>query len=464
MAKVKQKKSVQEMLEEAIVPKDQEPFAIPKNWCWVKVDCLGKLGMGQTILSKELKDKGTPVFSATETDKIFGFIEEKDNTIKLDKGDIVIPARGNSIGYVKYIDHDRASCTQTTMYFKPLLKSIGKYIYYYFRGFKDKLFLYYGNAIPQITIKSIGEKLIPLAPIEEQKRIVDKIESLFSRLDEAKDLIQKSLDEFEDRKSAILQKAFNGVITKSSKNIYDKENIKKFANELDVNYYTINNNNWIETSAQEICTEKINCGHTPTGKLKEKEDIPFLKVYNIVGNKLDFNYKPQFIDKETCQKLKSSILLPGDVIMNIVGPPLRKIAIITDQYPLWNMNQAIVRFRLKNNIMPKFVYYQLLWEPTLNDVLNKTKGVVGQQNISVSQSRQLKILLPMIEEQQEIVRILDEFFEKEDKSKELLDMIDQIEEMKKSILSCAFRGELGTHSDTDEPAIELVKKIYREER
>ena len=59
------------------------------------------------------------------------------------------------------------------------------------------------------------------------------------------------------------------------------------------------------------------------------------------------------------------------------------------------------------------------------------------------------------------MRILDNFFEKEDKSKELLDMIDQIEEMKKSILARAFRGELGTHSDDDEQAIELLRKILK---
>ena len=84
---------------------------------------------------------------------------------------------------------------------------------------------------------------------------------------------------------------------------------------------------------------------------------------------------------------------------------------------------------------------------------------VNQSNINAKKIAEFSFKLPTLEEQQEIVRILDNFFEKEDKSKELLDMIDQIEEMKKSILARAFRGELGTHSDTDEPAIDLVKRI-----
>ncbi len=78
----------------------------------------------------------------------------------------------------------------------------------------------------------------------------------------------------------------------------------------------------------------INCGGTPSRDISEKGEVPFLKVYNIVNNKVAFSYKPQFIPRWIHEsKLKKSILHSRDVIMNIVGPPLKKIAIIPDKIP-----------------------------------------------------------------------------------------------------------------------------------
>ena len=89
-------------------------------------------------------------------------------------------------------------------------------------------------------------------------------------------------------------------------------------------------------------------------------------------------------------------------------------------------------------------------------------GAVGQQRVPKSFLEKEKIYLYDIEEQEEIVRILDSIFEKEDKSKELIDMLDKIDEMKKSILARAFRGQLGTSNTTDEPATDLLRKILEQ--
>lgn len=117
---------------------------------------------------------------------------------------------------------------------------------------------------------------IPLPPFAEQHRIVDCIESLFAKLDEGK---QKAQD-------------------------WKSEQRKPF---------------------QDVC-EKIVYGKTPTGFISPTGKIPYLKVYNIVNNKIDFESTPQFIPKEIHEgKLKSSILKPHDVVINIVGPILRKL-------------------------------------------------------------------------------------------------------------------------------------------
>ena len=124
------------------------------------------------------------------------------------------------------------------------------------------------------------------------------------------------------------------------------------------------------------------------------------------------------------------------------------------------MNQAIVRFRPLDVLNYRFLYYTLLNPETLDAVIAETKGVVGQANISVSQSRNLKLTVPSIIEQTEIVRILDSLFAKEQQAKEAAEaVLEQIDLLKKSILARAFRGELGTNDPTEESAIELLKTV-----
>lgn len=437
MVKVKQIKSMQERLEEAIVPKEQAPFAIPENWCWVKAGNIGMLGMGQTILSKDLKSNGIPVYSATEEDKIFGYIEPENNRIQLKKGDLVIPARGNSIGYVKYIEVDDATCSQTTMFYKPNLKTIGKYIYYFFKGYKENLFIYYGNAIPQITVGNISEKLIPLAPIAEQKRILDKIESLFSRLDEAKELIQKSLDEFEDRKSAILHKAFNGELTGNIETVFNE----KFF--LDC----------VEDMQNGISKRKGDVG----------QEVIVLRLADISSGEISLGNVRKI--KLDIQEKDKYLLKNDDVLMIRVNGSKENVGkqILFNSKEDISYCDHIIRIKYKKSVISKYMIYFSHTKNYKQYVLDNLVSSAGQNTISRKGLSRLKVNIPPIEEQQEIVRILDNFFEKEDKSKELLDMIDQIEEMKKSILARAFRGELGTHSDGDEPAIELVKNILEGE-
>ena len=92
-----------------------------KNRSFQKLSFLSTSSMGQTILSSDLDIEGIPVYSATMDDSPFGYIKETKNKMYLTKGDIVIPARGNSIGYVTYINDSLATCTQTTIALDQLL-------------------------------------------------------------------------------------------------------------------------------------------------------------------------------------------------------------------------------------------------------------------------------------------------------------------------------------------------------
>lgn len=165
---------------EVIKSYNKQPFDIPENWRWIKIGDLGIMGMGQTLLKKDMVEKGDPVYSATISDDPLGYVNKDNNKLKLTKGDFVIPARGASIGYVNLIKVDEASSTQTTMYIKSYLPSISNYIYYCLLGMKKDVFTTTGTAQPQITVGLTKEQLIPLPPLEEQKRIVEKLDKLFA--------------------------------------------------------------------------------------------------------------------------------------------------------------------------------------------------------------------------------------------------------------------------------------------
>ncbi|MFA0173263.1 restriction endonuclease subunit S, partial [Vibrio splendidus] len=119
-------------------------------------------------------------------------------------------------------------------------------------------------------------------------------------------------------------------------------------------------NGWCFVRLDDICTGVTSGSTPPKDKFIENEGVPYLKVYNIRNQKIDFSYKEQFVDSaHHTTKLTRSILYPGDVVMNIVGPPLGKIAIIPDSYPEWNCNQAIVVFRPIESLLNKYIYTYL---------------------------------------------------------------------------------------------------------
>lgn len=163
--------------------------------------------------------------------------------------------------------------------------------------------------------------------------------------------------------------------------------------------------NWIWCRLGEF--SYITSGSTPKSTAFADEGIPFLKMYNLRNQKIDFNYKPQYILEDIHNgQLKRCRAYPGDLIMNIVGPPLGKLAIIPHELPECNFNQAAVLIRPTELNINRYLFYYLSEMSEINYV--ETKGVAGQNNISVTQAHNMKIPLPPLAEQKRIVAKLDE--------------------------------------------------------
>ena len=284
--------------------------------------------------------------------------------------------------------------------------------------------------------KSIHERdLLPLEisipDLGTQKKIVKEISSQLEKTELLSSEIEKQKSYAKQLRQNILQEAIEGKLTadwrkqhpvKKGNPDYDAEALLNYLqqkkeslkNDPLVKREKIRTpvsdtekefsipNNWIWIRMGELCYS-ITKGTTPdVHEIKADGEIPYLKMFNIVNQKIDFDYRPQYISKKVHdEKLTRSKVYPNDVIMNIVGPPMGKIAIVTDEFPEWNLNQAMAIFRGYDISINPYIYVflnSMIWFKYVH-----TLGVVGQENMSLEQCKDIAISLPPLAEQKEIV-------------------------------------------------------------
>ena len=281
-----------------------------------------------------------------------------------------------------------------------------------------------GVGIPHIDPTLFWNMEVPIPLPKEQKQIAEKLDKLFGQIESIKKSTEKIPELLKNFRKQILTYAVTGKLTEDWRK--DKH--------LD---------EWRVELAKDCC-EKVQSGGTPKGSKFETVGIPFLKVYNIVNNKIDFESEPQYVSEEIQNsQIKKSITYPGDVIMNIVGPPLNKVAIIPDTYKEWNLNQAITLFRPKEYLNNKYLYYFFCEGSSVNSVIDKTRGVVGQVNISLSQCRDFSISIPPMEEQLEIVKRIESLFNiLDDAERRYQVLCDKVDKLPQAILGKTFKGKL----------------------
>lgn len=216
---------------------------------------------------------------------------------------------------------------------------------------------------------------------------------------------------------------------------------------------------WVWCRLEDIAY--VASGSTPDKTCFVAKGIPYIKMYNLRNQKIDFDYHPQYVTEEVHNgKLQRSRTEIGDLIMNIVGPPLGKLAIIPATLPQANFNQAAVLIRpykFKDELVPYLKSY-LEEMSEINSIV--TRGSAGQVNISLTQSQNMRIPLPPLAELQ---RIMNEVYKYNKLIEELdinsNDLSRLVTHAKSKILDLAIRGKLVSQDPNDEPASELLKRI-----
>lgn len=463
MAKAKKSEAaltLEERLEQALIANDEQPYKVPDNWCWVKLNCMSKaISKGTTPTGGRAAYQNVGVaFLRVENINDDGTISHENiacinedthkNFLKrsiLNDKDVLVSIAGTlgKTGIVREIDLPLN--TNQAIAFIRLISDVAseRYIKYAIdTPIIQRLLLSQTKvtAIPNLTLKAISNCPMPLPPISEQQRIVTHIETFFSKLDEVKENVQNVINGFENRKSAILHKAFNGELTAK----WREEN-------------HIDRELWESKSIADLFT------HT-TGKALKKDNKEgilhkYITTSNLYWGMFDFTEvrKMYFTDREIdkCTAKKGDLLICN-------GGDVGRAAIWDYDYDICLQNHISKLRKKQDNLEVRFFFYYFM--------LSKLKGNINSKGIGISSLSAKDLLamsvkLPTLQEQIEIVRILDNILLKQQQAKEKAeDVLEKIELIKKSILARAFRGELGTNDPDEESSLELLKMVLSEDK
>ena len=218
-------------------------------------------------------------------------------------------------------------------------------------------------------------------------------------------------------------------------------------------------NSWVWCRLEDIAY--VASGSTPDKTCFVENGVPYIKMYNLRNQKIDFAYHPQYITEEVHNgKLQRSRTEVGDLIMNIVGPPLGKLAIIPTTLPQANFNQAAVLIR-PYKFKKVLVSYLKVYLEEMSEINSiATRGSAGQVNISLTQSQNMRIPIPPLNEVRRIIEEVSKYDILIDSLKQnITDIQNLIAYTKSKILDLAIHGKLVPQDPNDEPAIELLKRI-----
>lgn len=413
--KIKKQKKLQEIRE------DEIPFEIPDNWEWVRLNDIAlfiKAGGDKPKDFTTIKSEthSVPVIAnGIQNDGIIGYT--KNATIE--DSCITVSGRG-TIGF---------SCLRTEP-FSPVVRLLvlnisnkieQKYIQNVLTALLERGV---GTSIKQLTVPMLKPKLIPLPPLEEQKRIVAKIEELMPYVDKY-DIAYSEVEELnkkfpEDMQKSILQYAIQGKLVEqreedgTAEDLYKQiqEEKKKLVNEGKIKKTKV----FTEVTEDEIPFDipeswkwvrlgeigSWSAGATPSRSNPQYYvgDIPWLKTGDL--NDGYISEIPEHISTEALKKTSVRLNPIGSVLMAMYGATIGKLGILNIEA---TTNQACCACIPFKGIYNKFLFYYLLGQ---REYYIKMGAGGAQPNISKEKIVNSVIPLPPLEEQKRIVDKIEE--------------------------------------------------------
>lgn len=295
-----------------------------------------------------------------------------------------------------------------------------------------------GAAIPHLDKQLFKNLIINLPPIKEQGRIVEKIEELFSDIDNGIKDLKTAQAQIKQYRQSVLKSAFEGKLYKTSE--------------------------WKEVKLNSI-SMKIGSGATPKGGKHSyyKAGIPIIRSMNVLMNHFS-SIGLAYLNDEQAEQLKNVITEKDDVLLNITGASIGRTCVLPDYYVNARVNQHVAIIRTTNKIVSKFLSFYLSTPYMQNKINNENYGVT-RQALTKSTIENFDIPLPSLPEQQQIVAEIEKrFLVADELEKAVNEGLEKADKLKQSILKKAFEGKLVPQDPNDEPASALLDRIKKEQK
>jgi type I restriction enzyme, S subunit len=446
-----------------VVPPKEEPYETPENWFWTRLENISQYiqrgkspkytekSIVKVVSQKCVQWSGFDISQAR-------FIEESTlNSYKderfLKKNDLLWNSTGTgTVGRVAIIEDEITETVVADSHVTVvrLNNNIAnsQFLYRWLSSHyvQNKLNGAWSGSTNQVELNltTVKQQFVPLPPITEQERIANKVENLLSKINEAKGLIEEARETFEIRCAAILEKAFRGELTAN----WREKNNAPF--------------NWEEKRFEELIKNGPQNGlYKPQSAYGKGTLIVRIdNFYNGIINDWNTLKRLQLEQKE--KDLYG--LNNNDILINRVNSIeyLGKSALVRRLEEPCVFESNVMRIGLNEMVIPEFIILYLNSLRGLHELRKNAKHAVNQASINQQDVKNVLVPLPNIEEQKEIVSLVNALLKKEKYARINVDIVDDIELLKQSILSKAFRGELGTNDPNEESALELLKEILSE--
>ncbi len=491
----------------------------PISWAWTTVGELGDVVTGSTPSTNRSEYYGGPVPFLKPTDLNAGYhVRDSGNSLTkagaeqarmLPALSILVTCIGATIGKTGLA---RMRCTTNQQINAHVVNSNHvrpEWIYWLFCSswgqgqIKDNAS---ATTLPILNKSRFSSLPLPIAPFNEQTRIVDAIEEQFTRLDAGVAALKRVEANLKRYKATVLKAACEGKLTEQwrkknpdvepatellkcileerrrkweeaelakmlakGKPPKDDKWKEKYQEPTEPNLSELPRlpKTWRWVTAEQVC-EYITKGTTPrqSEMSSRNADVPFVKVYNLTHEgTLNFSINPTFISTKTHRTgpLRRSTTYPGDVLMNLVGPPLGKVSIVPDSHQEWNVNQAIAILRPICGLGNRYLSICLLTEQVLAWAIQRSRATAGQRNLTLELTRHLPLPLPPASEQEEIIQDVDARMSIIQETHQTASTSRQkASRLRQSILKRAFEGKLVEQDPDDEPADILLDRIRAE--
>ncbi len=405
---------------------------VPEHWLVSRFKYWYDTGMGATILGEDLEDEGTiPVFSATESSKVFGYVNQA--TVPLSTGDLVIPARGNSIGSVMMVEEILATSTQTTIYaqLKDVRHVHGKYAFYFQSGLRKYLFGFDNTAIPQLTVDQVRNNTFLLPPLPEQTHIARYLDHKTALIDAFLARKWRMIALLKERRQALISHAVTKGLDPSAP-----------MKDSGIEWIGVVPAHWEVSKVKHLCKVFGRIGFRGYAKedlVQAGEGALVIGGKHIGDDELKLT-DPDYLSWEKYYESPEIMIAKGDIVVSQRGT-LGKVAVIDRELGPATINPSMILLKELECDSAFFGYFfKSAYFKSFIDLVNTSTAV---PMISQEQLGNVTVSLPPRDEQLLLVEVLNERTTLiDDEIIRIQTSMERVREYRQALISAVVTGKV----------------------